>query len=69
MTFNKCSVGGICYGDVIDEKTGEVLELSEVSKVLSYFSGLFLKLFAHLQFFAPCFVELSAFRFLIKSRL
>lgn len=34
MTFNKCSIGGICYGDVIDEKTGEVLEVSEVSKVL-----------------------------------
>lgn len=35
MTFNKCSIGGRCYGDVIDEKTGEVVELSEVSKVSS----------------------------------
>lgn len=38
MTFNKCSIGGICYGDVIDEKTGEVLEVSEVSKVIKYIS-------------------------------
>lgn len=29
MTFNKCSVGGQCYGDVIDEVTGEVVDLSE----------------------------------------
>lgn len=28
MTFNKCSIGGICYGDVVDEKTGEVMESS-----------------------------------------
>lgn len=31
MTFNKCSVAGKCYGDVIDEITGEVIDLSEVS--------------------------------------
>ncbi|XP_016845429.1 probable phospholipid-transporting ATPase IM isoform X4 [Nasonia vitripennis] len=30
MTFNKCSVAGQCYGDVIDEVTGEVVDLSEV---------------------------------------
>lgn len=34
MTFNKCSVAGKSYGDIIDETTGEVIELSEVS----YFS-------------------------------
>lgn len=32
MTFNKCSVAGKCYGDVIDEVTGEVIDLSEVSR-------------------------------------
>lgn len=31
MTFNKCSIAGRSYGDVIDLKTGEVIELTEVS--------------------------------------
>lgn len=31
MTFNKCSIAGVCYGDVYDEKTGELLEVNEVS--------------------------------------
>lgn len=31
MTFNKCSVNGISYGDVIDLRTGEVIEISDVS--------------------------------------
>ncbi|XP_011498736.1 PREDICTED: phospholipid-transporting ATPase ID isoform X5 [Ceratosolen solmsi marchali] len=35
MTFNKCSVAGQCYGDVIDEVTGEVVDLSEVRTVPS----------------------------------
>lgn len=37
MTFNKCSVAGQCYGDVIDEVTGEVVDLAEtrVSSVAS----------------------------------
>lgn len=35
MTFNKCSVGGQCYGDVIDEVTGEVVDLTEVRTVPS----------------------------------
>lgn len=29
MTFNKCSIAGHCYGDVIDESTGEVVEINE----------------------------------------
>lgn len=33
MTFNKCSVAGRCYGDILDELTGEVIDLSEVSFV------------------------------------
>ncbi|CAB3244555.1 unnamed protein product [Arctia plantaginis] len=29
MTFNKCSIAGVCYGDVVDETTGETIELNE----------------------------------------
>ncbi|XP_041980872.1 probable phospholipid-transporting ATPase IM isoform X2 [Aricia agestis] len=29
MTFNKCSIAGVCYGDVIDEQTGETIELTD----------------------------------------
>ncbi|EEB16029.1 ATPase, class I, type 8B, putative [Pediculus humanus corporis] len=29
MTFNKCSIAGVCYGDVEDEKTGEYIDTSE----------------------------------------
>ncbi|KAI8434168.1 hypothetical protein MSG28_012286 [Choristoneura fumiferana] len=31
MTFNKCSIAGVCYGDVVDESTGEAIELNERS--------------------------------------
>ncbi|XP_018349951.1 PREDICTED: phospholipid-transporting ATPase ID isoform X2 [Trachymyrmex septentrionalis] len=34
MTFNKCSVAGKCYGDVIDEVTGEVIDLSETGRAV-----------------------------------
>ncbi|CAH0588005.1 unnamed protein product [Chrysodeixis includens] len=30
MTFNKCSIAGVCYGDVVDETTGETIDLTEV---------------------------------------
>jgi P-type E1-E2 ATPase len=33
MTFNKCSIAGRAYGDVIDLRTGEVLEITEVSRM------------------------------------
>lgn len=36
MTFNKCSIAGRSYGDVIDLKTGEVIELTEVSLKLQF---------------------------------
>ncbi|XP_011054738.1 PREDICTED: phospholipid-transporting ATPase ID isoform X4 [Acromyrmex echinatior] len=36
MTFNKCSVAGKCYGDVIDEVTGEVIDLSETMPPLDF---------------------------------
>lgn len=32
MTFNKCSINGRSYGDVIDIRTGEVIEVVAVSK-------------------------------------
>lgn len=31
MTFNKCSIAGRAYGDIIDLKTGDVVEITEVS--------------------------------------
>ena len=30
MTFNKCSINGRCYGDIIDDKTGEPVDVDEV---------------------------------------
>jgi phospholipid-translocating ATPase len=30
MTFNKCSIACKCYGDLIDEATNDVLEITEV---------------------------------------
>jgi thiamine biosynthesis lipoprotein ApbE len=30
MTFNKCSIAGKTYGDIIDPKTGEPIEITEV---------------------------------------
>lgn len=35
MTFNKCSIAGVCYGDVVDETTGETIDLAEVRHVRS----------------------------------
>ncbi|XP_015123681.1 phospholipid-transporting ATPase ID isoform X2 [Diachasma alloeum] len=32
MTFNKCSVAGKSYGDLVDEVTGEIIDLSETDK-------------------------------------
>ena len=40
MTFNKCSIYGRAYGDVIDLATGEVVELSDVSFCILH--GIFL---------------------------
>jgi P-type E1-E2 ATPase len=33
MTFNKCSIAGRAYGDVIDLKTGDVVEVNEVNLI------------------------------------
>ncbi len=34
MSFNKCSIGGNCFGDVYDSSNGEVIEPNEVSFIL-----------------------------------
>lgn len=35
MTFNKCSIAGKSYGDVIDIRTGEIIDLAiEVSELM-----------------------------------
>lgn len=34
MTFNKCSINGRAFGDIIDLNTGEFLESTEVSSEL-----------------------------------
>lgn len=39
MTFNKCSIAGRSYGEVIDLKTGDVIEITEVR--LFFFSFFF----------------------------
>lgn len=31
MTFNKCSINGRSYGDIVDQRSGEVVEVSDVS--------------------------------------
>ncbi|XP_013140301.1 PREDICTED: phospholipid-transporting ATPase ID, partial [Papilio polytes] len=36
MTFNKCSIAGVCYGDVVDETTGETIELTENTEPLDF---------------------------------
>ncbi|XP_063383163.1 probable phospholipid-transporting ATPase IM [Cydia fagiglandana] len=36
MTFNKCSIAGVCYGDVVDEHTGEAIELNESTQPLDF---------------------------------
>ncbi|XP_073960226.1 probable phospholipid-transporting ATPase IM [Choristoneura fumiferana] len=36
MTFNKCSIAGVCYGDVVDESTGEAIELNERIQPLDF---------------------------------
>ncbi|XP_058824499.1 phospholipid-transporting ATPase ID isoform X4 [Topomyia yanbarensis] len=36
MTFNKCSIAGRAYGDVIDLRTGETIEVSEVTEPVDF---------------------------------
>ena len=37
MTFNKCSINGRAYGDVIDLRTGDIIEITEVSQSIYAF--------------------------------
>lgn len=36
MTFNKCSIGGISYGDVIDQRTGDIIEITEDTESIDF---------------------------------
>ncbi|KAG5892815.1 hypothetical protein JTB14_033381 [Gonioctena quinquepunctata] len=36
MTFNKCSIGGRSFGDVIDQRTGDVIEITEDTEPLDF---------------------------------
>ncbi|KAL7021489.1 hypothetical protein ACKWTF_011893 [Chironomus riparius] len=40
MTFNKCSINGRAYGDVIDLRTGDIIEINEHSRLNSSNSSL-----------------------------
>lgn len=45
MTFNKCSINGRSYGDIIDLRTGEVVEVTDVS--VKHFLFVHMKLKLH----------------------
>lgn len=36
MTFNKCSIGGKSFGDVIDPRTGDIVEITEETEPLDF---------------------------------
>lgn len=36
MTFNKCSINGRCYGEIIDNNTGEIIDRTDVSSYQSF---------------------------------
>ncbi|CAH1166769.1 unnamed protein product [Phyllotreta striolata] len=36
MTFNKCSIAGQSYGDVIDQRTGDVMEITDDTESLDF---------------------------------
>lgn len=42
MAFNKCSIAGRSFGDIIDPRTGEPVEITEVRKGLSRIPAYFL---------------------------
>lgn len=39
MTFNKCSIGGKSYGDVFDQRTGDIIEITEDTQPLDFSSN------------------------------
>ncbi|XP_066246628.1 probable phospholipid-transporting ATPase IM isoform X2 [Euwallacea similis] len=36
MTFNKCTIGGGCYGDIIDPRSGDVIEITDDTEPLDF---------------------------------
>ncbi|XP_055690587.1 phospholipid-transporting ATPase ID isoform X4 [Lutzomyia longipalpis] len=36
MTFNKCSINGKSYGDVVDTRTGEIVDLADVADPIDF---------------------------------
>lgn len=36
MTFNKSSIGGNCYGDIIDPRSGDVIEVTDDTEPLDF---------------------------------
>lgn len=70
MTFNKCSINGRSYGDVIDLRTGEIVEVTEVSGPLNQFLWrmdfcfvlFFVSIFLyHLHFVLPFVIDITIF--------
>lgn len=45
MTFNKCSINGRAYGDIIDLRTGDVVEVTDVSALMHSFFIVYLDTF------------------------
>ena len=41
MTFNKCSVGGICYGDIINPETKDVMEITNKTRNVDFSSNIY----------------------------
>lgn len=36
MTFNKCSITGRSFGDIIDQRTGDVIEITEDTEPIDF---------------------------------
>lgn len=65
MTFNKCSIAGQNYGEVIDKVTGEVIDdANKVGTYLSYMLWLFIS-FDNLVDRHKRFLLLNNFKFWI----
>lgn len=60
MTFNKCSINGRVFGDIIDMSTGDVIEPDEVSSkqqcsIFSTFRSMFYSVVLDFIIFGTCF--------------
>lgn len=36
MTFNKCTIGGTCYGELIDPRSGDIIEVTDDTEPLDF---------------------------------